>query len=140
MASIQTYLIFDGSWEEAVNFYCKVFGGKVLFTSRYSEAPGEVPENWKNKIIHTTFSLRGAEIMASDTRPDIEVVVGNNNHISVNFKMDEKIEGMFRELAEGGKINMPLQKMFWNANFGMLTDRYGINWMFNQNLDPSKAS
>lgn len=139
MASIQTYLIFDGSCEEAVNFYCQVFGGKVLFASRYSEAPGDIPENWKNKIIHTTFSLRGAELMASDTRPDVGVVVGNNNHISVNFKMDEKIEGMFRELAEGGKINMPLQKMFWNANFGMLTDRYGINWMFNQNLDPSKA-
>ncbi len=139
MASVQTYLIFDGTCEEAVKFYCKVFDGKMLFTSRYGDVPGSAPADWKNKIMHMTFSFRGAELMASDTHPKQAVVVGNNNHISVNFKMDEKIDDLFQTLAEGGKINLPLQKMFWNAYFGMLTDRYGINWMFNQNLDPAKA-
>lgn len=135
MASIQTYLIFDGSCEEAVKFYCDIFNGKVSSTSRYGEVPGDIPNNWKEKIIHTTFTLRDAELMASDTHPNQPVIIGNNNHISVNFKMDEKIDEMFNKLAAGGKITMPLQKTFWNAYFGMLTDCYGINWMFNQNLN-----
>lgn len=139
MASVQSYLIFNGNCEEAVKFYCKVFDGKVLFSSRYSEAPGDIPANWKDKILHTTFSFRGAELLASDTHPGQALIVGNNNHISVNFKVNESIDGMFQELALEGKINLPLQKTFWNANFGMLTDRYGVNWMFNQNLDPSKT-
>jgi len=138
MASIQTYLIFDGTCEEATNFYCKIFDGKINFLSRYADSPSEVPANWKSKIIHTTFSIRGSEILASDTHPGQPVILGNNCHISVNFKIDEKIDGMFNELSEGGKVHLPLQKTFWNANFGMLTDRFGINWMFNQNLDPSK--
>lgn len=139
MTSVQPYLIFNGNCEEAVKYYCKVFDGKVLFSSRYGEAPGETPTDWKNKIIHTTFSFRGSELMASDTHPGQSLIAGNNNHLSVSFNSDERLEGMFNELALGGKITMPLQKTFWNANFGMLTDRFGINWMFNQNLETGKA-
>ena len=32
---------------------------------------------------------------------------------------------------------MPLQDTFWGAHFGMLTDRFGIQWMFN--FDKSEA-
>jgi PhnB protein len=29
---------------------------------------------------------------------------------------------------------MPLQNTFWGARFGMLQDRFGVNWMFNHEL------
>jgi PhnB protein len=37
----------------------------------------------------------------------------------------------FDALASGGKVKMPLQDTFWGARFGMLTDAFNINWMFN---------
>ena len=32
---------------------------------------------------------------------------------------------------------MPLGDMFWGARFGLLTDRFGVNWMFNYELPKS---
>ena len=40
-------------------------------------------------------------------------------------------ERVFKRLAEGGSVEMPLADMFWGAKFGMLTDKYGIDWMIN---------
>ena len=37
----------------------------------------------------------------------------------------------FDALAEGGKVQEPLQDTFWGAKFGILQDAYGIRWMFN---------
>ena len=31
---------------------------------------------------------------------------------------------------------MPLQTTFWGARYGMLTDRYGVNWMLNCSKQP----
>jgi uncharacterized glyoxalase superfamily protein PhnB len=33
--------------------------------------------------------------------------------------------------GEGASVGMPLQDTFWGARFGMLCDKYGINWMLN---------
>ena len=38
---------------------------------------------------------------------------------------------MFDKLADGGNVTMPMQETFWARRFGMLTDKFGINWMFN---------
>lgn len=138
MASIQPYLIFGGNCEEAVKFYCDVFGGETQFMSRYKDTPTDVPAHWKEKIIHMNFIIRGDQLMASDAHSGQMPQVGNNVHLSVNFKKDEKIDDMFKKLATGGKIIMPLAKTFWGANFGMIEDRFGISWMFNQQIEEMK--
>lgn len=135
MAGLQTYLIFSGNCEEAVKFYCDIFKGEVLFTSRYGETPVGTPENWKNKIIHTVFKIRGTEVLASDYFPGMNNVIGTNVHLCVNYDKNTDPTEAFNKLAEGGKITMPLQKTFWARQFGQLVDRYGIGWMFNQAED-----
>ena len=37
----------------------------------------------------------------------------------------------FNALAAGGQVTMPLNKTFWSARFGMLTDKFGVGWMIN---------
>ena len=51
--------------------------------------------------------------------------------MSVEVDDENKIEEVFNKLAEGGKVTMPLAKQFWGATFGMLQDKFGVNWMFN---------
>ena len=54
---------------------------------------------------------------------------GNNFSISVNADSREEAERIFNGLAAGGSVTMPLGKTFWSECFGMLTDKFGINWM-----------
>jgi PhnB protein len=46
----------------------------------------------------------------------------------------DSIKKTFDAMAEGATIKMPLQDTFWGAHFGMITDKFGINWMFNFDL------
>jgi PhnB protein len=34
-------------------------------------------------------------------------------------------------MSEGGRVVMPLEKTFWAARFGMVVDRFGIQWLIN---------
>jgi PhnB protein len=42
-----------------------------------------------------------------------------------------ELKKAFDALAEGGAVMLPLEEQFWGDTFGMLTDRYGIQWMVN---------
>lgn len=135
MTSVQTYLIFSGNCEEAVKHYCDVFGGKIQLTQRYKDGPTDVSSDWRDKILHLNFIIRGEQLMASDGFPGNMPSIGNNVQISVNFKKDEVIDEMFSKLSHGGRITMPLQNTFWKARFGQLVDRFGVSWMFNQPIE-----
>jgi PhnB protein len=56
---------------------------------------------------------------------------GSNFSISIDCESVEETEKLFNAFGENGKITMPVQETFWAARFGMLTDQFGINWMFN---------
>lgn len=138
MAGVQPYLIFPGTCEEAVKFYTSIFDGECLYTMRYKEAPMECPDNWKEKIIHTTFRMRGQEIMASDSFAGHEITKGDNVQLCVNFDKNANIDDMFNKLAEGGKVTQALNHTFWGAYFGMCVDKFGIHWMFSQHFEDKK--
>jgi PhnB protein len=50
-------------------------------------------------------------------------------HINLEPESREETDRIFNELSEGGKIDMPLQDMFFGAYYGSFTDKFGINWM-----------
>ena len=70
--------------------------------------------------------------------PDLKP--GNNFSISVNTEDVEEGRRIFNALADGGHITMPFEKTFWQAYFGMTTDKFGINWMVNCNLPDHKSN
>ena len=132
MAGLQTYLLFNGNCEEAVKYYCDTFKGEVLHTMRYSDAQVDVAAAEKNRILHTVFKVRGVELLASDSHSGSDVSFGNNIQLTVNYDKNTDPTEQFNKLALGGKITMPLQPTFFALKFGMLTDKFGVNWMFNQ--------
>ena len=126
---LEPYLFFRGNAEEALTFYCDVFGGEITALNRYEGSPMESQVADKRQIMHANFRAPGVAFMAADsTRPGLE---GGN--VSMCVGTDDAVEGqrVFDKLAEGGKIEMPFADTFWGAKFGMLTDRYGIDWMVN---------
>lgn len=133
---VSPYLNFDGNGEQAVKFYETVLGAKVEALSRMGDMPGSnAPPEDKDRLLHALLRLEsGDAIMASDTMKGMPLSVGNNTHITLDFNDVDDMNQKFEALAAGGKVTMPLNDTFWGARFGMLTDKFGINWMFSCDL------
>ena len=91
----------------------------------------EVPEAFKKQIIHAELKAEGVHLMASDGMVGWVANPGNNVSLSIDFSDGEEQEKVWKALSEGGKVTMPMESRFWGARFGMLTDRFGIQWMLN---------
>ena len=128
---VQPYITFNGNCEEALIFYKEALNGDIPMLSYFDSTQMEVPEAFKKKVMHSVLNLDKATIMASDCLPNHPLTIGNNVTLSLNFEDIAIMETAFANLSAGGQITMPLQDTFWGARFGMLTDKFGINWMFN---------
>jgi PhnB protein len=133
MKEIVTYLKFDGNCREVMEFYAKCLEAELQLTP-YSQMPGELPKplsEAKERIMHARLTKRFILLMASDIMPGMPLQQGNNFSVSITCESLEEIKKLFTALSENGTVTMPLQDMFWGAHFGMLKDRFGINWMLN---------
>jgi PhnB protein len=131
---VQPYLNFRGNCEEALNFYQENLNGEIATLSYFQSTQMEVPEAYRKKVMHAVLKLGQATIMASDSLPDFPLTIGNNITLSLNFEEVSLLEKAFQNMSTDGQVTMPLQNTFWGARFGMLTDKFGINWMFNCEL------
>jgi PhnB protein len=140
MSRVSTYLNFPRSTEEAFTFYRSVFGGE--FTDaihRFSDIPVEpgqtpVAEADKNLVMHVELAILGGHLlMGTDAPESMGFTVNPGNNVYINLEPDTRAETekLFNALSADGKIEMPLQDMFWGDYFGSLTDKFGIRWMFN---------
>lgn len=138
MATVNPYLNFNGTCEDAFNFYKSAFGGEFINFSRFNEMPQEedipvTPEE-SERILHVALPISNETVlMGSDTSVAYggAVNAGSNISMSINANSLEEAHKLYHALSEGGNITMPLQKTFWGAHFGMFTDKFEINWMVN---------
>ena len=128
------YIHFQGNAEEAMNFYATALGGNIAYLQRYGDSPMPSDEDYKQKIMHGRLTFGDNLIMISDVFKGQEVSTDGNIQLSVDVLENEELESVFNKMAEGGTVAMPLQDTFWGARFGMLKDKFGVNWMFNQEL------
>lgn len=134
MTGINPYLNFDGNAEEAFSFYKSVFGGENAMLQRFSDMPGNksISDSEKNKVLHFSLPIgKNSVLMGSDIpgHMNFKLNYGNNFYISVNTESEEETTKLFNKLGEGGAVHMPLDKTFWGAFFGMVADKFGIQWM-----------
>jgi PhnB protein len=128
---IAPYLMFNGNAEEAMNFYAQALGGKVIMIQRFGDAPMPSDEASKNLVMHGGVQIGDTHLMFSDTDGKRPANIGDNVHLSLNLSSEDEINSVFERMLEGGNITMPLEDTFWGARFGMLTDKFGVCWMFN---------
>lgn len=128
---LQPYVFYYGRCEEALEFYKSAIGG-TYEVSRFEGSPmaERVSADFRNKVMHATFNGNGFSFMAADGRESkpIDPDAGN---ISLSLGTSDDVEGerIFKALSDGGNVTMPLADAFWGGRFGVLTDRFGIEWM-----------
>lgn len=125
------YIHFQGNAEQAMSFYAEALGGDIIAISRYGDSPMPVDEDYKNKVIHGRLQFGNNVIMISDTFKGKTIGTEGNIQLSVEISEEGQIDEVFKRMAEGGTVTMELQDQFWGARFGMLKDKFGVNWMFN---------
>ncbi|NIK93570.1 VOC family protein [Mangrovimonas sp. CR14] len=135
MAQINPYIHFNGNAEEAFTFYKSVFGGDFAMVIRFKDLPNSehpIPESEAEKIMHIALPIGETDLlMASDT-PEF---MGKHNEnetrskISISADSKEEADQLFNGLSVGGTIEVPISDSPWGSYFGMLRDKYGIEWM-----------
>jgi len=130
---VQPYLFLDGRCEEAVGFYTRVLGAELLQLMRFRESPdppppGMVPPGSEDKVMHAAFRIGETEVMASDGNCS-----GNPRFAGVSLAISvpdgAEADRVFAALSDGGQVQMPIGPTFFSPRFGMVADRFGVNWM-----------
>jgi len=115
------YLFFTGNCKEAMEFYKGIFGGEVTYQMHYDDP---------NKVMHAQLDGGEIEFMGSDgdrTTPYETCRIS----LSLSGTDTDKLTGFFKALAEGGNVESDLKTESWGDTFGMVTDKYGVDWMVN---------
>lgn len=135
-ATLIPYLMFNGNCETAMQFYAEVFKGEIFSVMRYAEGDMPVAEEYKQKIMHCELQAgEKLNLMAADSTPDQgEYKPGNAMTLMVDFEEQAEQDRVYGELSKDGHVVLPIQKMFWGARFGMVTDKYGFMWQLHYTL------
>jgi PhnB protein len=140
MPRVSTYLNFPRSTEEAFSFYRSVFKTEYCAPiARFKDVPPQpgcppLAEADQNLVMHVELPILGGHVlMGTDAPESMGFTLTPGNNVSINLEPDTRAETerLFEALSDGGKIEMPLQEMFWGGYFGSLTDRFDVRWMFN---------
>jgi PhnB protein len=127
---VQPYLNFNGRCEEALAFYGKALGAKIERVMHFKDSPDPsmVSPGSENKVMHSSFRVGDAIVLASDGRCQGET---NFQGISLTLSVPDEAEAerRFTALSDGGQVQMPLTKTFFSPSFGMVADRFGVTWM-----------
>jgi len=126
------YLAFNGQCEAAFKLYERVLGGKIEFSMTFGESPmgNDTPPDWRNKIMHARMRVGDDVLMGSDA-PHGRYEKPQGISVSISVDKPAEAERIFKALAEGGTVQLPIQKTFWAERFGMTVDKFGIPWMVN---------
>jgi PhnB protein len=136
---INPYLTFDGNAREAATYYAQIFETEPPQFMTYGDQPADpnypLPEAARDRIMHTRIMIDGTPLMFSDNFPGMDFgapfTVGNNITLTVTGKDRAKMQRQFDALAKEGTVIMPVQETSWSKMYGLLRDKFGIEWQFN---------
>lgn len=130
-SKLNPYMHFNGNAKEAMEFYKTVFGGELTMSTFSQGMPGGDAED-ADKIMHAQL-LVGSDmtLMGSDTPKHMGYTPGTSVTLSLSGADEAELKGCWDKLSEGATITQPLVAAPWGDQFGMLTDRFGMEWMVN---------
>lgn len=127
------YLFFDGNCLDVMHFYERVLGAKLETVVRYADMDKQCPTEQSDRVAHARLAFDGGGMLfAGDCHPSIPYGEGIKGvSLSLDYGTVEQAQKVFAALSDGGKVSMPMQATMWAKAFGMVTDRFGVEWMVN---------
>jgi PhnB protein len=130
--ALNPYLYFDGQCEEAFRFYEKCLGGKITFMMTWEDSPmpGQAPSGWAKKILHAGLASGDGVLEGCDAMPG-QYKKPESFCVMLRPKEAAEADRIFKALAEGGTVKIPIAETFWALRFGKVLDRFGVPWLVN---------
>jgi PhnB protein len=131
--SLNPYINFNGNAAQAIKLYERVLGARVQDLKRFAQIPGgaNMPEDVQQRVVHCELAIDEAVLMVSDAMPDNPVKFEGNVQVVLHFTDVADLHKKFDALALGGQVTFPVHDAFFGgAKFGMLSDEFGVRWMF----------
>ena len=128
------YLSFNGNCAEAMRYYERVLGAKmeVMMSGGQSPMAAQIPPEFADRILHAALKLPdGGWLYAGDCPANMPYEGIKGVGLTLNYPTTAEATRVFNQLADGGRITMPLQAAFWARTWGMLVDRFGTPWIVN---------
>ena len=139
MAKLNPFLRFnDGKCREAMEFYKSIFGGKVEYMTMGASPMGKDMPEKQDLIMHAELSNGGAAFFYGSDMMRDKAVIGDNVGMALNCESETELREHFEKLKIGGEVFMEPKKEYWGGIFGMVTDKYGVEWMLNFQAEPMK--
>ncbi len=130
--SLNPYLIFNGDAEQAIRLYERALGARTEGLMRFGDLPdNKIAPEHKSRVMHALLHIGDSAVMVGDAPPDQAVATDGNVRVCVHFGDADDMAKRFDALAAGGKVAVPLHDTFWSAKFGIVSDAFGVRWMFN---------
>ena len=107
-----------------MEFYKSVLNAELPVMITFGDAPVEFPEETSDRIFNSVLVTENVKIMASDVLDEMKLHEEQRFSLFLTLTDANEQERLFQDLSETGKILMPLQE-----GFGMVRDRFGIQWM-----------
>jgi PhnB protein len=138
MTESAPYLTFDGNCAEAMRFYERVLGGKLIALLTNSQTPvaDQVPPGNEDRIMHARLEAEGIILMAGDALAGSAFSGMKGFSLTISYDDVDRAQRVFEGLSEGGKVTMEWSPTFWAERFGMVTDRFGTPWIINGGMKP----
>jgi len=124
---LDIYVNYPGHCEKAFRFYEGNLGGRISFMMKHGDHPNpNIPDNWKDAILHARMEIGGTELMGADI-PNAEPM--RSAYLTLRLSTIEEAERVYSILIEGGEIFMKMEETFYAHRFAMLRDKFGTSWM-----------
>lgn len=134
MALINPHINFNGNAEEAFLFYQSVFGGELMNIIRFKDIASEhfpIDKDEQDKLMNIALPIGPNLLIGNDIPKSMGTVSEEENRskISVSAETLEEAFKLFNELSKDGNVEVPMEKDESGSCFGMLRDKYGIEWI-----------
>ena len=139
--TLDIYLNYGGNCEQAFRFYEQHLGGKItmMMTHGQQPNPANVPDNWKNAILHARIEIGKTVLMGADIPPD-RFQPMRSAYLTLRVDSAEEAERLYALLSDGGQIFMKMEETFFASRFAMLRDKFGTSWMILHERPATRAA
>ena len=122
---MRPFITIEQRAQEALDFYSAAFPSFQLHTIQHHAEPHDA------LIMLATFSIRGQELMISDSPIEHEWGITPGVSFFLDVDNETNLLSLAEQLSDEGKVMMPPGNYGFSKQFAWVEDRFGINWRLN---------